>query len=251
MINILNKITELKKELSKYRPLNETELKVIRENFAIENTYNSNAIEGNSLTLNETVLLLKDGVTVAEKPINDYLDMIGYKEAFDYIYDLARDNTPLSEYEIKSIHSLVLSQDNKNKGIYRSLPVMITGSNHTPPQPYLIKPKIEQLLLDYEEWKKDKHIIECIALFHLDFESIHPFIDGNGRTGRLILNLDLIRNGYLPINIKFTNRADYYNAFNDYRKVEGTKDPKAMVQLIAEYELKELEERISILKNAI
>ncbi len=251
MNNLLNKITDLKKELSNYRPLNETELRVIRDNFIIEASYNSNAIEGNSLTLNETVLLLKDGITVGKKPINDYLDMIGYKEAFNYIYELSRANSPLLETDIKNIHSLVLSSDRENKGKYRSVPVMITGVKHTPPQPYMIIPKIEELTHNYNKWSKEKHIIEAVALFHLEFESIHPFIDGNGRTGRLLLNLELIKHGYLPINIKFTNKEEYYNAFKGYQEVEDNKNPNDMIELIARYELEELEKRLEVLRNAI
>ncbi len=249
MQEVFKQVTKLNKELSNYRPLNETELKVIRENFVYEASYNSNAIEGNSLTLKETVLLLKDGITVGKKPIRDYLDMIGFRDAFDYIYDLSKKNTEISEIEIKNIHSLVLNGDKENKGIYRRVPVRISGSDYIPPQPYEIQPKVEELLINYKEWKQTKHIIEAISLFHLKFESIHPFIDGNGRTGRLLLNLELIKNGLLPIDIKFIDRDNYYNAFNSYS--ENDKDYKDMAIMIAEYEIQELENRLSILKSRI
>ncbi len=249
-MKLLEQIDKLKRELQNYRPLNETELRVLRDNFIYEISYNSNAIEGNSLTLKETVLLLKDGITVGQKPIRDYLDIIGFREAFDYIYELSQNEIELDEQEIKQIHSLVLNADRQNKGIYRKLPVTIIGANHTPPQPYLIKPYMEELLDKYDKWKKDKHIIEAIALFHLEFESIHPFIDGNGRTGRLLLNLELIKNGLLPIDIKFVDREKYYNAFNNYN-LEMGKNARDMIELIANYELEELEKRLDILKNMI
>ncbi len=246
-MNLLKKVTELNNKLQMYRPLNETELKVLRDNFIYEYSYNSNAIEGNSLTLQETVLLLKDGITVGQKTIKDYLDMIGFKEAFDYIYELFQNKIKLSEMEIKNIHSLVLNADHKNKGIYRKIPVAITGSSHIPSLPYLIKSDIDQLLSNYEKWKAEKHIIEAVSLFHLEFERIHPFIDGNGRTGRLILNLELIKNNLLPIDIKFIDREKYYNAFNDY-DVSSEYNANEMIDLIANYEIEELQKRLEILE---
>ncbi len=250
MNELFNKINELKKEITKYRPLTKKEIEVLSENFMIEHSYNSNAIEGNSLTLSETALLIKDGVTVAKKPIKDYLEMIGYKNAFDYIIELAKmTNNTINEKEIKNIHSLVLADD-IHRGIYRSLNVYITGSSHIPPQPYMISLLMDALVYNYKEWIKEKHVLEAIALFHLEFEAIHPFIDGNGRTGRLILNLELIRNGYLPINIKFTQRDDYYKAFKTFHENE-TKNSYDMVKLISEYEIIELEKRLEVLRSII
>ncbi len=246
METILNKIDHLQNEMRKYRPLTKEELKRLSDEFIIETTYNSNAIEGNTITLRETALIIQEGVTIGSKPIKDHLDIIGYKDAFYFILELADKNEELTENDIKDIHSLVLMQDSQHKGIYRRVPVKILGSLHEPPQPYLIVPQMEKLLLDYKEWKKEKHIIEAIALFHLEFESIHPFIDGNGRTGRLLLNLELIKNGLLPVDIKFTDRDKYYNSFDIYR--ENDKDGSGLTSLVADYEMKELEKYINILK---
>ena len=146
MKNKFNVLDELSKELKTKRPLNQTELKKLHENFMIENTYHSNAIEGNTLTLRETAMILQDGITIAEKPIKDHLDLIGYKDAFEYIMELADRNTPLTEKNIKDIHSLVLMNDAQNRGVYRRLPVTIVGALHTPPQPYLVVVQMEQLL---------------------------------------------------------------------------------------------------------
>lgn len=247
METTLKKIEKLQKELSSYRPLNAGELAQIRKEFILNATYNSNAIEGNSITLRETVMLLKHGLTVDGKPFKDHLDILGYSEAFDYVFSLVEKGNELSEREIKEIHELVLMSDKENKGRYRQHPVYITGTKHVPPQPYAVQPKMAELLLQYKEWLKTKHPIEAIAMFHLAFESIHPFIDGNGRTGRLLVNLELIRQGYLPINIKFADKSSYYNAFQAYHEKEP-EDPQEMIKLIAEYELRELEERINILK---
>ena len=247
MKNKFNVLDELSKELKTKRPLNQTELKKLHENFMIENTYHSNAIEGNTLTLRETAMILQDGITIAEKPIKDHLDLIGYKDAFEYIMELADRNTPLTEKNIKDIHSLVLMNDAQNRGVYRRLPVTIVGALHTPPQPYLVVVQMEQLLQDYAELKQTHHIIEAVSIFHLRFEGIHPFIDGNGRTGRLILNLELIKSGLLPINIKFADKREYYACFDDYHGLNHTSD--RLIQLITKYEIEELKNRISLLNN--
>lgn len=240
------RIDELSTELRNMRPLNKAEVKRLRDEFIIENTYNSNAIEGNTLTLRETALILQEGITIAEKPIKEHLEAIGYRDAFDYIITLAQDNCPLTEKIIKDIHALVLMNDAQNKGVYRSVPVTIIGALHTPPQPYLIQSEMEKLMADYGGLIKANHIIEAAAKLHLRFESIHPFIDGNGRTGRLILNLELIKAGLLPINIKFTDRRKYYDCFDAY---DTNSNSDNMTQLIMQYETEELERYISILRN--
>ena len=242
----IKKVYDLKEKLSSLRPLNNGELKRLNEEFAVNNTYNSNAIEGSTLTLRETAMILQEGVTIAEKPIKEHLEAIGHKDAFEYIIELTDRNTALSERVIKDIHSLVLMSDRENRGVYRKVPVMIMGSEHTPPQPYLVPKLIEQLVIDYNDHIDTNNIIHSVALLHLKFESIHPFIDGNGRTGRLLLNFELMKKGFLPINIKFTDRIKYYDCFDDYRK-NGTED--MLTDLIADYEQQELERYISIIEN--
>ena len=235
------RLDELAAQVKAMRPLNQAELKRLRDEFVVENTYDSNAIEGNSLTLRETALVLQEGVTIAEKPLKDHLEAIGHRDAFEYIAALAGEKKPLTERVIKEIHSLVLMNDRENRGVYRSVPVKIMGAQHTPPQPYLVPVQMEQLIADYEDMKKRLHIVEAVAEFHLRFEGIHPFIDGNGRTGRLILNLELIKAGLLPVNIKFTDRRKYYEAFDG--------SPEMLVELIASYEAAELEKRLAILQD--
>ena len=244
---ILTEIDTLKNTLRSLRPLSKAELQRLRDEFIIETTYNSNAIEGNTLTLRETALILQEGITIAEKPLRDHLDAIGFKDAFYYIIDSASHHAPLTEATIKTIHSLVLMNDRENRGKYRNVPVRILGALHTPPQPYMVQPAIEQLIRQYAEWKQEKHIIEAVALLHLEFESIHPFIDGNGRTGRLLLNFELIKSGMLPVDIKFTDRRKYYDCFDAYHT--GNKNPEKMISLIAEYEKTELKRYIDIIKQ--
>lgn len=240
------KINELKNKLAEMRPLNAGELRRLKEEFIIGNTYHSNAIEGSTLTLRETALILGEGVTIAEKPLREHLDAIGHRDAFEYISDLAKEKSPISEKIIKDIHSLVLMGDRENRGVYRSVPVVIVGAEHTPPQSYIVPKLMEQLVIDYGELCVQKNIIEAAAEFHLRFESIHPFIDGNGRTGRLILNLELMKNGLLPINIKFADRAKYYGAFEEYANNEN---PAAFAEMVFGYEVYELEKYIKIIEG--
>lgn len=237
-------IDRKKNELAKRRPFTKGEFQRLQDEFLVEFTYNSNAIEGNTLTLQETALVL-EGVTIDQKPLKEHLEAVGHKDAFIYVQSLVSDGKSITECEIKQIHSLVLMDRPEDKGVYRRIPVKIMGAVHKPPQPYLIEPQMAELIRENEQNKKAMHPIERIARFHLDFEGIHPFIDGNGRTGRLVLNLDLMQNGYPPINVKFTDRKKYYKAFDAYYR-EG--DAGKMVELIAVYVDERLEQYLEILK---
>lgn len=239
--SILEQIDRKKKELDGRRPLTEGELERLNEEFTVEYTYNSNAIEGNTLTLRETDLVLR-GLTIDQKPLKDHMEAVGHKEAFDYVRELVRDNIPLSEWVIKQIHYLVLADKKDDRGVYRRVPVRIMGAQHEPVQPYLIESKMEQLLRDYAE--SDEHIITKLAQFHIEFEGIHPFIDGNGRTGRLLVNLELMKAGFPPIDIKFTDRIAYYNAFDEYHVKHKL---SAMENLFAGYVNARLDKYLKIL----
>ena len=192
-------------------------------------TYNSNAIEGNTLTLRETDLVLR-GLTIDQKPLKDHMEAVGHKEAFDFVSELVKDNVPISESIIKQIHYLVLADKKEDRGVYRRIPVHIIGAQHELVQPYLIEPKMEQLLYDFAA--STEHIVTKLARFHIEFEGIHPFIDGNGRTGRLLVNLELMKAGFPPIDIKFTDRIAYYRAFDEYHVKHNL---SAMENLFAGY----------------
>lgn len=238
-------IESKKEKLSQMRPLTPGEVKRLAEEFMIDFTYNSNAIEGNTLTLKETALAL-EGMTIDQKPLKDHLEAVGHRDAFLYVQDIAKKQEPISEYVIKNIHSLVLMNCPEDKGVYRRIPVRIMGAYTEPVQPYLIEPKMNELLAENEARKSKMTTVERIARFHLEFEGIHPFIDGNGRTGRLLLNLELIREGFPPINVKFTDRKRYYEAFDAFYR-DG--DAGKMIDLIAEYVDKRLDEYFSILEH--
>ena len=196
------------------------------------------------MTLQETALVLQ-GITIDQKPLKDHLEAVGYKEAFQYVEELAKQDKPITEFDIKSIHNLVLADRPEDRGTFRRVNVRIAGASTNPVQPYLIAPKIEELLNDYSYWAKNMHIVECVATFHLHFESIHPFIDGNGRTGRLLMNLQLIKAGFPAINIKFADRRKYYDAFDDYAK---TGSSEAMTLLVGEAVVARLREILSSLQ---
>ena len=208
---LFSRIDSLKEQLDKRRPLTSGELQRLQDEFLVEYTYNSNAIEGNTLTLQETALVL-EGLTIDQNPLKDHLETVGHKDAFLYVQQLARDKVPFSETIIKQIHTLVLMDRPEDRGIYRRIPVRIMGAYHTPPDPIMVPELMETFVKEFEVSKL--HPIEHAALFHLKFEGIHPFVDGNGRTGRLILNLLLMQNGYPPINVKFADRKRYYHAFD-------------------------------------
>lgn len=241
--SILSQIDRKKAELDKCRPLTAGEVERLNEEFIVEYTYNSNAIEGNTLTLRETDLVLR-GLTIAQKPLKDHMEAVGHKEAFDYISQLVKEKVPISESIIKQIHFLVLADKRDDRGVYRRVPVRIMGAQHEPVQPYLIEPKMEQLLIDFAESKE--HIITKLALFHIEFEGIHPFIDGNGRTGRLLVNLELMKAGYPPIDIKFADRIAYYNAFDEYYVKHNL---SAMENLFAGYVNERLDTYLKMLKS--
>lgn len=243
--DILTTIDVKKVRLDGMRPLTTGEMQRLRDEFMIDFTYNSNAIEGNTLTLRETAMVL-EGMTIDRKPLKDHLEAVGHRDAFLYIEDIAQNKTKLRDREIKAIHSLVLMNRPQDKGVYRRIPVTIAGAYTEPVQPYLIEPKLTELLAENEERKKTMHPLERIARFHLEFEGIHPFIDGNGRTGRLILNLELIRNGYPAINVKFADRRRYYDAFDAYYR-DGKADD--MVLLVAEYVNERLDQYLEIVRE--
>jgi Fic family protein len=236
------RVDALKAELGKRRPLTQGELRQLQDEFLVEFTYNSNAIEGNTLTLRETALVL-EGITIDKKPLREHLEVVGHRDAFLYAQQLATDKGPVSERVIKDIHSLVLVDRAEDKGVYRRIPVRIMGAFHEPPEAFMVPEQMERLIAGQKEHKR--HAIENAALFHLEFEGIHPFIDGNGRAGRLILNLMLMRAGYLPIDVKFSDRKRYYACFDSYYK-DKTAEP--MVSIVAEYLDEQLKKYLAIIK---
>lgn len=241
--SLLDMIDRKKAELDTRRPLTEGEAQRLAEEFTVEYTYNSNAIEGNTLTLRETDMVLR-GLTIDQKPLKDHMEAVGHKEAFDYVRELVQKAEPISERIIKQIHYLVLADKKDDRGVYRRVPVRIMGARHVPAQPYLIASQMEQLIKHYTS--STERIVTKLARSHIEFEGIHPFIDGNGRTGRLLVNLELMKAGFPPIDIKFTDRLAYYNAFDEYHVKH---DLSAMEKLFAGYINQRLDIYLNILQD--
>ena len=212
----------------RHRSLTQGESDRIRKEFLIQFTYSSNAIEGNTLTLQETALVL-DGIVIDKKPLKDHMNIVGHRDAFLYVENLVNNNTLFTERVIKQIHTLVLMDKPKDRGMYRLIPVKNRKLSHVLSDPTFIPEQMKSLIAEFTANHK-LHPIERAVLFHLKFESIHPFIDGNGRTGRLILNLMLMQAGYKPIAIGPDDLTDYQNAIAAYHQYNDT---NAMIKVIA------------------
>lgn len=215
----------------------------IAKAFEIEYTYESNKIEGNTLTLQETALVVEKGLTVGGKSLNEHLEAINHTFAIEYIKDIARNTEPINERVLLDIHKLILQGiDNSNTGKYRTVQVLISGAKHVPPQPYLVLKEMETLFLWYNENKNTMHPVLLSAEIHERLVTIHPFIDGNGRTARLLMNLILLQNGF-PIAIlkgDINSRLEYYSAL-EIAQTENNKTP--FIDFI-EDNIKETMERI-------
>jgi len=207
-------IDELKMRIDDYRPLSKNLAKSLHEKLIIEWTYNSNAIEGNTLTMSETKVVL-EGITIGGKSMREHLETINHREAILFVEELVKHEEELSEWNIKNLHSLILKEiDNENAGKYRCENVLIGGAKHIPPKHYELESLMNKLIQEYKREWIELHPIVRSVLLHGEFVKIHPFIDGNGRTARLLLNFELMRSGYTPIIIKNTQRATYYDVLD-------------------------------------
>lgn len=220
-----------KLKLDQHRPLSKNTLKSLRENMLVEWTYNSNAIEGNTLTISETKVVL-EGITIGGKLLREHLEVINHKDAILFIEELVQENKALTEWNIKNLHHLVLKNiDDEYAGKYRTENVIISGAKHRPPEHYFVNEQMEQLISQYNGAWKNLHPIEKAALLHGEFVKIHPFIDGNGRTARLLMNFALMQSGYPPTIIKVEMRPQYYDAL-DLAHITG--DYSKFINLVAQ-----------------
>ncbi len=241
--NYFDKVDELNKRLNSKRPISKETLKSLKESINLEWTYNSNGIEGNTLTLRETQVVL-EGITVGGKSLKEHLEAINHEQAILFLDDLIEDKEPITEWNIKNIHQLVLKKiDDDNAGKYRNENVKIKGATHIPSD-YLIVPELMgKLIINYEDWKKYHPIIRA-ALLHGELVKIHPFVDGNGRTSRLVMNLSLMNSGYLPVIVKKEKRLEYYNALD---KAHTIGDYTDFVKLVNELEIEMLNKYLELL----
>lgn len=230
---ILTRLDESLAELNRHRPLKQSFLKKLRDQFTVEMTYHSNAIEGNRLTLKETLLVLREGMTIKGKNLQEHLEAKNHEEAMHFLFEVvdSKNRLTLSHNLIRQLHQLVVKDtENKIAGTYRTTDVQILGSTHKPPPGYQVQSKMDQFLKWLTSEYEKHHPVIFAALAHHRFVAIHPFEDGNGRTGRLLMNLLLLRKGY-PIAIILKNdRAKYYHALDDADKGE----PLAIERMVAQ-----------------
>jgi Fic family protein/DNA-binding XRE family transcriptional regulator len=244
--SVLKEIDACKKKLNTLREFDSYR---IAQALELEYTFESNRIEGNTLTLKETDLVINEGLTISGKSMREHLEAINHKEAINYVKYLIDKHSEINEREVLAIHNLILRGiDQANAGRYRSVQVMIKGSSHTPPAPYLVPKQMEDLFIWYETHKRSMHPVLLAAEMHERLVTIHPFVDGNGRTSRLVMNLILLKHGYVIANIKgdSKSRMAYYNALE---KVQTGGSKIDFMQLIAAYELGAIERYVSILNK--
>lgn len=243
---LLKRADNLQTEWQNKKPLDHTQVKKMEEYFHTAYTHESNRIEGNTLTLSETHLVVNEGITIGGKSMREHLEVINHKEAINLIHDFVKNKVQLNAFYLKQIHHLVLKEiDKKNAGVYRSVPVRISGSAHVPPEPYMIEKMMEDYFLFYEMQKNELHPIILAAEMHERLVSIHPFIDGNGRTSRLVMNLILLQHGYTLVNLKgdLDKKISYFKALE---AVQVNHENELFHTLITEHAIESLQEHIHL-----
>ena len=246
LLNLLNEIDDLKKKLDTFREFDSFR---IAQALELEYTFESNRIEGNTLTLRETDLVINEGLTISGKSMREHLEAINHVEAIGYIKQLMERNFPFNERELLSVHNLILRGIiPEDAGRYRRVQVMIKGSSHMPPQPFIVPKEMEDYFIWYNENKGKLHPVILAAEMHERLVTIHPFIDGNGRTSRLVMNLILLQNGYVIANIKgdYDSRMNYYQALETAQTFGNKED---FLLFIAQIEKECLERYLGIISK--
>jgi Fic family protein len=213
---LLKSIEGKKRELDTLRPFSSEIVRKLNEQFTLEWTYHSNAIEGNTLSLRETDLVINRGLTIGNKTLKEHFEAVNHKGGINFLYDFVKKKKELDEAAVLEIHKIILKNiSDIDAGRYRNANVMITGAAHLPPSAI----KIPRLMAEFMEWyyehKSKLSITELAAWVHYKLVYIHPFIDGNGRTSRLIMNLILLQNGYPPAVILYVDRIKYYRVLKE------------------------------------
>lgn len=236
---------EYKAKIDAFRPLSQDVIKQIQEYYRIGLTYSSNALEGNTLDLAETKVILEDGLTISGKPMKDHLETLGHSDAFFEFLNIAKKNV-ISENDIKYLHELFYKRiDEKNAGKYRTKNVIVTGTDFEFPKHENLPIIMEKFIKDLPNLKNNSHPVEFCALLHAKFVNIHPFIDGNGRVARLLMNLALLQSGYNITIIPPIVRADYIRALQETNK----NNLVPFVNFISEMVLESQKEYLRIIKS--
>lgn len=243
--NCFTQNDEYKTKINALRPLSDEALAQVKEYYKIGLTYASNAIEGNTLSLVETKVVLEDGITIGGKPLKDHYETVGHAKAFDEIIELSK-NVTFTEADIKLLHKLFYEKiDGEKAGKYRTSQVIITGSDVELPKPEELDKKMHEFILQLPKLKAELHPIEYAAMVHIIFVNIHPFADGNGRVARLLMNLALLQSGYNIVVIPPVVRTDYISALQETNKGNNTD----FINFISEMVLESQKEYLKIISR--
>lgn len=238
---------EYKRKIDAYRPLDKDIVKQIQEYYRIGLTYSSNALEGNTLDITETKVVLEDGLTINGKPLRDHLETLGHSDAFYELLNLSKNHT-ITENDIKNLHKLFYRHiDETNAGTYRTKKVIVTGSDVSFPNPDELSGLMQNFLQEIPKMQERMFPVEFAAMVHARFVNIHPFIDGNGRVARLIMNLALLQSGYNITVIPPVVRADYIRAIQE----TNHKNYTPFVNFISEMVLESQKEYLRLIKNLV
>lgn len=236
---------EYKAKINALRPLSNEALAQVKEYYKIGLTYASNALEGNTLSLVETKVVLEDGITIGGKPLKDHYETVGHAKAFDEIIKLSQNKT-FTEADIKLLHKLFYEKiDNEKAGKYRTSQVIITSSDVELPKPEELDEKMHEFILQLPKLKAELHPVEYAAMVHIIFVNIHPFADGNGRVARLLMNLALLQSGYNIVVIPPVVRADYISALQKTNSSNNTE----FINFISEMVLESQKEYLKIISR--
>jgi len=232
---LLSQIDRLKDKLDQYKPFSPKILEYIEEYLSLNLTYNSNAIEGNTLSFQETKLIVTENlVDVKGKELREIFEAINHQKANQFIQKLAKEKTTqeITQTDILDIHKTILTNI-QDGGHYRSERVFIRGSKHIPPNPL----KVADLMSDFITWLQTAtdHPVKIAAMSHFKLASIHPFTDGNGRTSRVLMNLIFLQHGYPLVIIKKEDRLEYIHSLEN----ENVKDDLSFFELLIAKSLKE------------
>jgi len=243
---LIKELDMLRKKLTAFRKFDSYR---VAQALELEYTYESNRIEGNTLTLRETDLIVNEGLTISGKTMKEHLEAVNHKDAINFIKELMTKKEKVNQSLLLSIHNLILrGVDTKYAGIYRDVQVMIKGSKHFPPSPFKVRELMDDFFTWYNQHQYSIHPVLFAAEVHERLVTIHPFVDGNGRTARLLMNLILLQHGFVIANIKgdAKTRLAYYTCL-EKAQVEGNKSD--FLNFIVEVEIEALSRYISIIEQ--
>ncbi|MEO1389139.1 MAG: Fic family protein [Cyanobacteria bacterium J06634_6] len=245
----IEQLSQLKSWLDSFSPLSSDIVRELKQRYDVQFTYQSNAIEGNTLTQSETELVLSKGITVGGKTLVEHLEVIGHKEAIDYIETLSKAESSIGEWEIRQIHNLVIRKISPTEaGRYRQLDVKAAGTDHTYPPHYLLPGLMDEFVGWLESAKCSLHPVEYACEAHYRFVSVHPFSDGNGRTGRLLMNLLLLRSGFPIVSISNQQREAYIEALVTAQRSQN--DLTLLLTLVCDTAREALIETLGVVASA-